>query len=344
MTFADPHPPALWRGSDFQSKDDVAIDLDPSAVAELLPDVRRVAAEKDLVEITPNDLPLGPLTDQMTNVLDILRDGRGFLILRGFPVDDLNQAEIEAFYWALMLHIGIPVSQSVMGDRLGHVKDVSGKDSNARAYRNSNELTPHSDPADYLAFLCLHPAKSGGESVFASSHMVHEEIRRTRPDLLERLYRGYRWHRFGEQPVGYDPITPHRVPVYSEHEGRLSCRVVRQYIEIAADEDADCAIDTADTEALDLFDTIAVQPDVGFWFTLARGEAVIANNFTVLHARTAFEDHDDPAVKRHLLRTWLEGRPPRPVVPEVFIYGVGEPGIPPRAGSVPFYRNNIDLN
>lgn len=344
MNFAEPQEAALWRAADFAAKDDVAVDLEPDAVAAALDEVRRAACAHDLLDIGPDSLPLKPLERQLADVNNILRDGRGFLILRGFPVDDLTQTEIEAFYWALGLHLGTPVSQSVMGDRLGHVKDVSGRNASARAYRNSNELTPHSDPGDYLAFLCLHPAARGGESVFASSHTVHEEMRRTRPDLLERLYRGYRWHRFGEQPDGYDPITPHRVPVYSACDGRLSCRIVRQYVEIAADEDPECALDPLDVEALDLFDALAVRPDIGFRFTLARGEAVIANNFTALHARTAFEDGDDPAAKRHLLRLWLAADPPRPVVREMFVYGDGEPGIPPRPGSVPFYENKVAIN
>ena len=345
MTFAEPSKDALWKGADFSSKDDVAVDLDPGAVANSLTEVRALAAAgRDAVTVEKHEAPMTALAPQLAEVRDIVLNGRGLVILRGFPVDALSQPEIEIFYWAVGLHLGLPVSQSVMGDRLGHVIDVSGKDSNTRAYRNSNELTPHTDPADILAFLCLKPAKTGGVSYFASSHTVHEEIRKTRPDLLERLYRGYRWHRFGEQPEGYDPITPHRVPVYSERDGLLSCRVVRQYIEIAADEYPELGFDDIDREALDLFDALAVRKDIGFEFTLASGEAIIANNFTVLHSRTAFDDYDDPALKRHLLRLWIEADPTRPVVKETFIYGDGIVGIPPRPGSTPFYENRVALN
>ena len=47
-------------------------------------------------------------------------------------------------------------------------------------------------------------------------------------------------------------------------------------------------------------------------FQLERGEAALFNNCAVLHNRTAFEDHDDPHLKRHLMRLWLmdwDGRP-----------------------------------
>lgn len=101
MKFADPHPPCLWHGPDFKSKDDVAVDLDRDAVLATLDAVRRVATSKPLLDITNDDLPLDALDATISDVLDILQKGRGFLILRGFPVDDLTQAEIEAFYWAL---------------------------------------------------------------------------------------------------------------------------------------------------------------------------------------------------------------------------------------------------
>lgn len=333
-----------WRGSDFSSKDDIAVDLDTDVIRGLLPAVRDlVKSGRSTTEYMRDDFPLDELAGQLAELRDLVLYGRGIAILRGFPVNALSQAENEAFYWCVGLHLGSPVSQSVMGDRLGHVIDVSGKDKQARAYRNSEELTPHTDPADILAFLCLRPAMSGGVSHFSSSHTVHEEMRRQRPDLLARLYRGYRWHRFGEQPEGFDPITPHRVPVYSERDGVVSCRIVRQYIEIAADEYPELALTDDDREALTMFERLAAEDDICFKFTLAPGEAVVANNYTVLHARTAFEDYGDPALKRHLLRLWLHADPPRPTVPEIFIYGDGEPGIPPKPGHEPFYKHNIDI-
>lgn len=334
-----------WRGEDFSTKEDVTVDLNKDLVQAAIPIVQAVAATgRTVTDLTHDDIPLDSFAESLSVLREEILHGRGMAILRGFPVDELSQDEIEIFYWALGMHLGSPVSQSVMGDRLGHVQDVSGRDKNARAYRNSNELTPHTDPADILAFLCLKPAKSGGISHFSSSHAVHEEMRVTRPDLLERLYRGYQWHRFGEQPDGFDPITPHRVPVYSERDGYVSCRIVRQYIEIAAEEYPEAALEDADREALLLFEELAARDDLCFKFTLESGEAIIANNYTVLHARTAFDDFEEPDLKRHLLRLWLSANPPRPTVPEIFIYGIGEPGIPHRPGSVPFYENTVEIN
>ena len=54
-------------------------------------------------------------------------------------------------------------------------------------------------------------------------------------------------------------------------------------------------------------------------------------------ARTGFIDRDEPAKKRLLYRLWLEGRPPRPMVPEVQLYQnrSGHMGVDPQPGRGP---------
>ena len=58
-------------------------------------------------------------------------------------------------------------------------------------------------------------------------------------------------------------------------------------------------------ELLDLYEEIASSPDLYLDMELATGDIQWLSNHTVLHARTAYRDHDDPAQKRHLLRLWL---------------------------------------
>lgn len=337
-------PATLWRGDQWGSSTAaVTVDLEPDLLAPLLARARgHASAGTDASTLTADDVPLGPLEATIDRIADEVVEGRGLVLVSGIPVFELTVDEAAIVWWAIGLHLGTPVSQSVMGDRIGHVVDVSGKDPHARAYRNASELTPHTDPADILAFLCLRPAKTGGTSRFTSAMTVHEELRRRRPDLLAPLYRGFRYHRFGEQAADSEPITPHLLPVFSECDGRVSCRYVRQYIEIAASERDDIELTATDREALDVFEAIAAEPGVGLEFTLDSGEGVIANNFTVLHARTAFEDHADPGRKRHLLRLWIAAHHPRPLRPEVALYD-GEPGIAPQPGRTPSYRHDVEI-
>ena len=82
-----------------------------------------------------------------------------------------NADAVSDFYQSKALKVvigsrmGTAVSQSVMGDRIGHVTDVSGKDPNERAYRNSLELPLHTDISDIVGMLCIRPAMRGGESL-----------------------------------------------------------------------------------------------------------------------------------------------------------------------------------
>ena len=68
------------------------------------------------------------------------------------------------------------------------------------------------------------------------------------------------------------------------------------------------------------FEEVALRDELRFEVMLRPGEASFINNYEVLHARTGFVDWDDPTRKRLLYRLWLEGRPPRPMAPEVQLY------------------------
>ena len=60
------------------------------------------------------------------------------------------------------------------------------------------------------------------------------------------------------------------------------------------------------------FERLTADPEFRVSFQLERGEAALFNNCAVLHNRAAFEDHDEPHRKRHLMRLWLmdwDGRP-----------------------------------
>lgn len=309
---------------------------------DLLAAVRALSPDTPVESLGADALGVGSLEPFLAELRAELIDGSGFALVDGFPVADLTEHQLECFFWGVGLSLGTAVSQSVMGERLGHVRDVTEHDPNARAYRNRSELTPHSDPADLLSFLCVRPAAVGGVSRFVSSLAIHDEIARTRPDLLERLYRGYRYHRTGENLPGTPDVTPHRLPVFSECEGMISCRYVRYYIEVAAEEFDDIELDDLDHEAFDLLEGLAADPAMCHEFTLAPGQAVFANNFTVMHARTAFEDHPEVDRRRHLLRLWLSTDPVRPIRPEVLHYD-GEPGITPVPGRVPSYATSVQV-
>jgi hypothetical protein len=252
-------------------------------------------------------------------VIDEIRrqigDGRGFVVVRRLPVEDFSKDEIGMIFWGIGTYLGRGLSQSVLGDRLGHVKDFSREDPLARAYRNKQELSPHTDSCDLVGLACLRDAKLGGVSRLTSAITVHN-VMLEYPEALERLYRGYVFHRRGEEKPGDLPYTPYRVPVYSHIEGKVSARYVRTYVE-AGEAAAGRPMGGAELAVLDRFEEVTKRPELMLEFTLQPGEMYFINNYTILHARTAFEDFEEEDRRRHLLRLWLEVPQLRPVHPHI---------------------------
>ena len=127
-------------------------------------------------------------------------------------------------FWGIGTHLGRGLSQSVLGDRLGHVKDFSCEDPLARAYRNKQELSPHTDLCDAVGLVCLRHAKSGGVSRLTSAITIHNVLLEDHPESLERLYRGYSFTGTARRRRVMLPYTPYRVPDYSNIEWKVSVR------------------------------------------------------------------------------------------------------------------------
>lgn len=337
--------PGAWTRADIAGKADVfSLDLSAAERAELDAALATVRARGLAMEaIGKADFPLPGLGRRLAVLAHEVEEGRGLALVRGFPVDEYGAADIELLYWGLSTHLGTAVSQSVMGDRLGHVTDVTEEDPNARAYRARRKLYFHSDFTDVLGLLCVRRGQSGGLNQFVSTLAVHNEILATRPELLEPLYRGFHYHRLGEEGPGEAPITPWRVPVFSVADGRVSARYSRTYLREGAR--AHGELSPFEADALAYFDEVCLRPDLLTEFGLEPGEGVFINNFTVLHGRGAFEDGPDPARKRLLLRVWLATASARPLVPEIQVFDTGrEGGIPKQEeGRTPSFERQEEL-
>jgi hypothetical protein len=168
--------------------------------------------------------------------------------------------------------------------------------------------------------------------VITSAVAVHNAMLAQRPDLLELLYRGFHWHRFGEGRPQDGPFTADLVPVFASEHGQLSCRYVRSPI-AAGHKEAGVPLTDAQIEALDLLDRLCASPELRLAFRLQPGDLLLVNNLAVLHARTQFEDHAEIDRRRHMVRLWLEGVDGFRAVPQVLnFFNAGRCGIPFQAG------------
>jgi hypothetical protein len=309
-------------------------DFGPSHLAAIDELMSRVE-KRDLPfhNIRRKDFSHPALDDDLAAVLERIKSGPGLLILRGFPVDKYDAERMQAVYWGIGAHFGVGCSQSADGDYLGHVTNVAKA---SRGYTTDRELHLHTDSAEIVGLLCIRDAKQGGLSIYSSSLKVREIIEREHPEYMPVLERGFRCDRRGEEAPGDDPVTPYHVPVFSTRGGVLSCRFVRGVIAKGAERLGE-PLSQLEQEALACFEEVAQRDELRFEIMLRPGEASFIDNYEVLHARTGFVDRDDPAKKRLLYRLWLEGEPPRPMVPEVQLYRnrSGRMGVDPQPGRGP---------
>ena len=299
--------PAAWRGEDMRRRTDWIVELSPDEIAELNEAQQRAAAGgRDMRAMSAADFPLPTLARRIAGWRDEIRRGRGFVLIRGVPVQQWTERQAETFFWCLGHHFGIPGAQNPEGDLLGHVRDQrTGAD--VRYYRTNKELAVHTDTADFVGLLCLQKAKAGGLSRIASSVAVFNELLRVKPHLVPLLFEPVWFDTKGEGGVRAFPIPPCR---YWRGELRTFWqsdyyRTVNRFGHVPKM--------TAELQdLLDTYDGIANSPRFHLDMDLQPGDVQLISNHTILHARTGFEDWPEPERRRHLLRLWIsipESRP-----------------------------------
>lgn len=305
--------PSAWRGPDMARDSTWIVAFTPAQQATIRAALSHVRAlGLTLAQITPESFALPSCAALLDHVRHQLRDGRGFVLLRGFPVEGLDVADAELAYWGLCVHLGVPVTQNAQRELLVHITDKGPRSGAlARGYATSGEAKFHIDLTDVVGLLCLRQAKEGGLSRIASSMSVLNAVARERPDLLAVLREGFPWDRRDEHGANESPVGP-RLPVFSERDGFWACRYNRGFIEAAWRRRGE-PVPAGVSEALDFVDAAAAHPEHVLEMDFQPGDIQLLSNDTILHARTAFVDHPETERRRLLLRIWLQMHAPRPL-------------------------------
>ena len=271
-----------------------------------------------LFEFGPEDFPLPRLAARLVQIRKDVEGDRGFAVLRGLPMEELDRAAAKLMYWGLAMHFGTPITQNARGELIAEVADL-GFDrtaANVRGYTTKARAMPHCDSCDVASLLCYHPAMEGGESAVASSMAIYNDILANHPEYLETLCQGFHYDLRGEGVTGdLNEVTFNRIPVFSYYAEKLSCRyngtsILRGAIKTGEE------LTGLQTEALDYVRQLALRPENCFRFTMRRGDWQLVNNHLVLHARTAFVDDPDDERRRRLFRVWFNVPNGRPLAPE----------------------------
>jgi hypothetical protein len=297
---------AAWYGVEMVGRREWVDTLGDGEIEEVESAVRRLGESQiDLASMTVEDVPLPRLGLRLKALLDEVLNGRGFVLIKGLPLERWSRRQAATAFLAIGVHLGNLRMQNAHGHILGHVKDLgrSSDDPNTRIYQTRERQTHHTDSCDVVALLCLQTAKSGGLSSLVSSTTIFNEMRRRRPDLLKVLLEPIETDRRGEVPEGSKPYF--NIPVFNYHNGIVSAIYQRQYIESARRFPGVAPLTPLQIEALDLLDQLANDPDLNLMMEFQPGDIQLVHNHTILHDRTAFEDFPEPERKRHLLRLWL---------------------------------------
>ena len=299
--------PAAWKGPQLDAKRDWIYELTKTDLEELDTAINaHFGAGRDMEAISPTTFPLPMLGKKLGDLLDQVLRGRGFVMLRGFPVERYDTAKSAVAYLGIGSHLGSFRSQNAKGHLLGHVCDLGLdiKKPTTRYYQTNRELEYHTDSCDIVGLLCLKTSKSGGESRLVSSVTLHDELHRRRPDLWRLLFNPFPTDRRGEVPAGMLPWF--ELPVFNWHQGELSTIFAGQYIRSAqANFPKARRLSAAEHEALDYLDRLSNDPELNLTMEFRPGDMQFVHNHQILHSRTDFEDWPEPEKRRHLLRLWL---------------------------------------
>lgn len=293
----------MWQGADISDPRYWSVELSESLTCKMQAVLQSAADKKEAIAGIHFRWPAA-LVNKIKRQLD---QGRGLIVLKGFPVAAYDEAQIRALYWQLGLRIGTPLAQNDAGERLYPIRDEANEgasDKPVLTSKTSVALPFHTDNitgTDIFSMLTVRAAKTGGESQFISAQAIYNWMLERYPRELRRLFSPFYFDRSllpGEQG------KVARIPVFAWSAGRLTVcynrqRFARGFVL------ANVTPKAIEHSALECFEECLSMPEMALSFSLEAGDVLFANNRTLLHRRTAFVDYADARRGRLMLRLLL---------------------------------------
>jgi hypothetical protein len=300
--------PRAWHGPSL-ARDQYLLPIPAQVQAELeaaLAELRRAPVPTLL--LLPEHFALTATARFMEEARRRLDEGPGFVMLDRLPVDAMSRDEAIALYWVLMSFLEPPVAQEWKGTVIYDVRhDGREYSEDTRGALTPAGLEMHTDssmgeaPPSYVSLFCLRPARSGGMSIVSSAAAAHNHFLTGHPALLRRLYDVF--YRDHQEYQAADAAATNFRPVFA-WDGRLRTRFNARHI-VRGYEKTGRALDPEGVQAVRLMDEFLGDPAHRLDLWLERGQIQVLNNRVIVHGRTPYEDQDEPALRRHLVRLWL---------------------------------------
>jgi alpha-ketoglutarate-dependent taurine dioxygenase len=262
---------------------------------------------------TPDQFEMPHCRSLLERIRQILEYGVHLAVLDGLPLDEMDVDEAKALGWVLCAMLGRLVPQKWDGKMIYDVRDegtpytIGVRTSVTNVGLDFHTDTPFNDcVTKYVVLLCLQPAPIGGLSRALNLATVHNLIRERFKHHLHRLYEPF----YFDRQMEHAPNEPRsrQYPIFTfDDQLRVRCNatLIRNGYYLAGE-----ALDEASDAALATFQDVLSDDSLWWEDKLQRGQMQFINNFDIAHTRTAFQDADDPASKRHLVRYWVRDEGP----------------------------------
>jgi hypothetical protein len=306
--------PCEWRGPELMDREDWIYRFTGAELAEIEAAFAHARASgKTFDTVTAEDFPLPTVAARLRDVARSLEDRYGLYVLRGIPTEGRAVDDLRFIFWCIGKHLGTAVCQTYNGDYLGDVRDFGKSD--GRLYNTNQAGGFHVDNCDVVGLFVVRPARTGGLSQITSTVAIHNEMARTRPDLLEVLYQPFYWKNTVPPPYNAGKPAFFQQPVFTRVGGKLSCFWLVVKIRAAQGLDGVPALTPLQEEALAMVEALAEDERFVLSMMFEPGDMQFVNNHVCVHGRTAFEDFLEEGRKRHLFRLWLAMPNSRPLDP-----------------------------
>ncbi len=294
----------VWDKTLANKKQKFVADLSPGTVDEL------IKRRNELDNLNENDLLL--LKNEILEFKKKILDGFGLFIINGACLKDFSLKEKISIYTLIAEILGELIIQNIKQEKIVEIKDVGKSMQTGGRYHETKEGGSHhtdspqwEDVPDYLGLFCVHNAKKGGTNLFLSAYTIHNRILKGRKDLLNILYGKFHFDKRGEFKEGESSTVFE--PIFKFKDGKLYFRYLRNYID-AGHDIQNQPLSESQKEALTYLDNSMLEEDMIMSYDLKPDDMVFSDNHWIVHGRTAFEDYDDPNLKRLMLRTWIKDK------------------------------------
>ncbi len=233
----------------------------------------------------------------------------GLVLLDRVPVERYSSDESVSISGMFASLIAPLMGQDVRDTKLYSVVDAGHADTSTVRKSKTNEAQPyHTDggwfqpPAQYIGLFCVQAAEQGGISRATSLALAYETIRQLGDsDILNALRSDMPWNRQKEHLPDEDGWLMN--PSFIVDDSVFIGRFYKSYV-TSGSTLAGVALSDVQIAALETLDQ-CISAQKTLEFMLQPGQFQLVNNWTVVHARGAFEDDTTSKKVRHLVRVWM---------------------------------------